>query len=469
VRAIIKFHDGLPLGTHDVRVLEFHCANCEGSADKETWKARVKWATNKENRKRILNIAKNPHDTFELWRNAKDPFQFVAACRELAAAWDNPDTITTSFITHLPIGFDATCNAVQHFALLARDRDAAARVNLTKFNRPRDVYTDIIISVEEALERDLTAPIRHKMVAKKDKRGKTIKDPKTGKNKKVKVKIDDAKSAKTWRECLSKLDKKQKRKLLKTPAFSFFYSATTSGMAEQITDEWRERFKNTKLARKADDIEYRSSKEIATLYVSKRIHASYLVTKVRMAAEKVLPGPTNIMRYIRKLANHCSADDRFLKWIGPSGFPVSNGYDKPFKTTAYLVEGGHSVRYTDADGCFPEINKSKAANSCAPNFVHSLDAAHLVKTINEASKNGVEMLSNHDCYYTLAPNARRLLNIIKLELFFLYQNDPLADLHIRNCRAKPPKRKGGKAKLKFPDRGDFNLIEILDAEWPFSG
>src|SRR5262249_32463189 len=69
----------------------------------------------------------NPPDTDDKWIDADKPFRFVAACRELAAYWGDPD----NFVTHLPIAFDGSANGLQHLALLSGDSEAAEMVNLT--------------------------------------------------------------------------------------------------------------------------------------------------------------------------------------------------------------------------------------------------------------------------------------------------------------------------------------------------
>src|SRR5262249_53552002 len=134
VRALFKFAKGIPLTSRGIEWLEIHCANCgafEG-VDKKSFADRRAWVH--ENKKDILEIAKSPSDTFDKWKNADKPFAYVAACRELKDAWDD-----SKGFTHLPIPFDGSCNGIQHLALLARDQDAAVRVNLVNSETPHDI------------------------------------------------------------------------------------------------------------------------------------------------------------------------------------------------------------------------------------------------------------------------------------------------------------------------------------------
>jgi DNA-directed RNA polymerase len=190
VRSLFKFARGIRLGWDGTYWLEIHCANCEGSTDKKRRSERIKWVA--ENRETIQKIGNDPFGTFDLWKDAESPFGYVAACRELAAAWNDPH----NFKTHLPVGFDGSANGLQHLALLTHDLDAAKMVNLGPRtdgdDDPRDVYSAVIAKTIELL------------------------------------KTDDHKLAQWWCERLELLGSKQRR-VLKQPIMTFAYSVTPEG------------------------------------------------------------------------------------------------------------------------------------------------------------------------------------------------------------------------------------------------
>jgi DNA-directed RNA polymerase, mitochondrial len=92
------------------------------------------------------------------------------------------------------------------------------------------------------------------------------------------------------------------------------------------------------------------------------------------------------------------------------------------------------VDHKIADGVTPEIRKRKVLRAASPNFIHSLDAAHLIKAVNAAVSEGiVDILTVHDCYACLAPQAARFLGIIHEQLHEMYRDhDPRAALIARN-------------------------------------
>ena len=154
----------------------------------------------------IASIGKDPVGTVKDWRGADAPFSFVAGCIELAAAWQ----VGPGFSTRLPVCFDGSCSAIQHLAMLMRDRGAGHLVNLTAGDEPRDVYqviTDRVIA-------ELNA------VADYDDR------------------------ARWWlgRHTIG-------RKLIKQPAMTFGYSVTQYGMKGQLVEAYRESARQTRADR----------------------------------------------------------------------------------------------------------------------------------------------------------------------------------------------------------------------------
>ena len=51
----------------------------------------------------------------------------------------------------MPIGFDASCSGLQHYALLARDFQTAKLTNLVQSDAPQDIYLDILKHVQSRL------------------------------------------------------------------------------------------------------------------------------------------------------------------------------------------------------------------------------------------------------------------------------------------------------------------------------
>jgi DNA-directed RNA polymerase len=408
VRALFKFANGLPLGPDGIRWLEINCANCYGF-DKQSWDGRVEWA--KRNKKNLIQrVAADPDGTFDEWRKADRPLSFVAACRELAAAWEDPD----HFTTHLPIEFDGSANGIQHLALLARDPDSARRVNLIRSDEPRDVYQEIIAHVRESLEND------------------------------------GRKSAQWWVGKFKILDNQpgKIRKLIKIPAMTYAYNATPHGMAEDIAEV------------------YRSYREEFEGLEPKDSVARFLAERIIDACEKVLPKPARVMEYICELTDHCSDAGQVLEWITPTGFPVRNAYyvARKTQTVNLLRTNGKRMRHNILNGSTQKIKRGKARDASAPNFVHSQDAAHLIRVVAAAAAKGITSLATvHDAFACLAPHAKEFTGIIREQLAEMYIGVPHKELwFLRSCNANRIDN------LPMPpDPGTLDPREVWSAWWSF--
>jgi DNA-directed RNA polymerase len=398
VRGLFKFARGMPIGDYGVQGLEIHCAGVHGETAKKPPGERLQWID--ENHKLIERIADDPVGNFDHWRSADKPFAFLAACFELVEAWKDP----RRFVTTLPIEFDATASGLQHLAILARDEDAARLVNLTgATERVQDVYGTVAETVMDVLRI-----------------------------------CDDGEQADWWRDRLLDLDSSKLRKLFKRPVMTFAYSVTDFGMAEKIIEVCQE-------------ILGEEPPPGASFYLAK---------KIRAACREKLAGPAAVMDHICKLAQVRAKQGWLLEWEAPSGFPVSNRYYKSNSKRVYLSHGmrKNGVRKSEfivADGESPKINRRKIKSSAAPNFVHSLDAAHLVRVVNRSVREGIkDVLTVHDCFACLAPHADKFHEIIRLELRVMYEeHDPLTALYVRNV---------GNADIAPLERGTWDF-RSLDA------
>jgi DNA-directed RNA polymerase, mitochondrial len=136
-----------------------------------------------------------------------------------------------------------------------------------------------------------------------------------------------------------------------------------------------------------------------------------------------------------------------------------------------LIRDGSVKRQTKvsvATGDLKEIDKAKAANGVAPNFVHALDASHLLLVANASAREGIRSIATvHDSFGCLAPQAAQFNQIIRAEFALMYEtHDVLAEIHERafadlthaNQNRLPP-------LLPY---GNLNLKDILNADFAFA-
>ena len=144
-------------------------------------------------------------------------------------------------------------------------------------------------------------------------------------------------------------------------------------------------------------------------------------------------------------------------WRTPSGFPASQ---------AYFEHKTHSIQ-THLHGLvrikvLSETDKPDSAahaSGLAPNFVHSMDAAHLHLTTAEASRSGIKDLAMiHDDYGCHAALAPKLYEIIRRQFVAMYLGfDAVEALCTDYPEISAP-----------PSKGTLDIMEVLESQYFFS-
>jgi DNA-directed RNA polymerase len=149
--------------------------------------------------------------------------------------------------------------------------------------------------------------------------------------------------------------------------------------------------------------------------------------------------------------------NRPLRWITPTGLPCAGRYYESRTKTLDRKLLGVRVQRSVGIGYKSTIVIANARTAAAANFVHSLDASHLIMIANECVREHItELAFVHDCFGCLAPHANKVNEIIRKQFVRLYEeNDPLKKLRDRMLL-------DGKLLLgERPKYGDLNLREML--------
>jgi hypothetical protein len=280
------------------------------------------------------------------------------------------DTHCPTYETHLPVWLDATSNGLQHIAIAMRDIELAEIVNLkVRASEREPKIHDVYDIVARHMQPDLSA--------------------------------DEL--SQSWLEHKDKL-----RDLLKKPIMTLPYGVTPQGMLDQIKE-------------KCDEFGVKASRE-ARMRLRDRIWK---------AIEEKLPAAMEMRKYVQAIAQYCLCRGTYMQWVTLSGFPGSNRYCESETHRVRLPFLGQSV--TIADGYTDTPIKRDVKNGAVANFVHSLDAALLALSMNEAVRQRItNVMVVHDCFGALAPDVQRFARIRRLQLVNMARYNPLAVLHATN-------------------------------------
>lgn len=441
VRALFQFRDGEPIGEEGLYWLKVHVANCGAfnKIDKQPMEERVQWVD--QNLPLLIGYVSEPMIRVH-WMQADSPFLFLAACMELVRCMNGgPATIT-----NLPVSFDGSCSGLQHLCAMTRAEEGSL-VNLTPSVLPQDIYEAVADLVRESVTLDLDH------------------EPENTEN------ADQVKASDRIRALARlTLDYGVTRKLVKRNVMTYAYSSKQFGMASQLQVDLM-----APLAREV--LEGNREEHPFAPYQDGDVErpsagSRYLAARVFSAIEAKVQKPSEAMKFLQKLARALAHEGKPLRWTTPVGLPWINRYHnkKTKRVELFLQNGGVNVRkqITVAVADEPEINKDKAANGVAPNFVHALDAAHLLLVANRASAEGITQIATvHDSFGCLPSSATRFRRIIQEEFLRMYETHDVLDQVFSQATCDLTHTN----HHMLPDAieyGTLNLTEILDAQYAFA-
>ena len=229
---------------------------------------------------------------------------------------------------------------------------------------------------------------------------------------------------------------KIERSVVKKPVMTTPYGVTPEGIKRQM-----------KVAARAHNPDMKS--------------LAYLRDKVIDALAEAMKGPTDVKNWLQKVAKMMAKEEQPIIWTTPTGFRVVQDYRKPlFKR---LVTKQYSVQYyLPVDGSRP-VNKSKQELGIIANFVHSMDAAHLIKVVNALVDDGVKDIAVvHDSYGVHAKNFPLMNKLIRQQFLEMYRQPILErfiDEQIDRTGIELP---------SFENYGELDIDKVLDSEYFFS-
>lgn len=381
VRSMFLFSDGEPLGEEGLWWLKVHVANTGAfeKIDKAALHERVSWVD--ANLSRLRAMTEVPmRDTW--WHQADKPFLFLAAAFELCAAIENGST----YVCRLPVSFDGSCSGLQHLCLMTR-ADEGHLVNLSPTQqRPSDVYATVASRVATRLTDDASRP--------------------------------GWDEGEEWRGEVARraLAHGCDRGFVKRATMTYSYSSKPFGMAGQLQEDIMAKLQAKVVA---GELKEHPFGEYHRGTVSRPGKACrYLAKHIYDAIGEVVTRPAEAMGFLQKLARLLAHERKSVTWTSPVGLPCINRYHEPLmeRVELWMYDKGVRVRVrTDvAVGDDAEINKEKAANAVAPNFVHSCDASHLLRVASaHHASGGGPIATVHDSFGCLPSRARRFNQVIR--------------------------------------------------------
>ncbi|KAF9872353.1 putative DNA-dependent RNA polymerase [Colletotrichum karsti] len=403
VRGLLRFARGKELGEQGLQWLKIHLANVYGF-DKASLKDRAAFAM--DNLTDVFDSANNPLNGKQWWLKAEDPWQCLATCYELKAALESPDP--TKYVSHLPVHQDGTCNGLQHYAALGGDTWGAQQVNLAPSDKPADVYTAVADIVKQSIS-------------------------------------DDAAAGNPQAQAL---DGKITRKVVKQTVMTNVYGVTFTGAKKQICKQLDALYPNlhtesgftnmanagyiaslvfkglSSMFQGAHDIQYFLG-EIGGR-VCKALSAEQLE---RIANDGLLieTDPATGKKRERKVTQKdiLSMFRATIVWTTPLRMPIAQPYRK--NGTRIIKTSLQDLSFTVPDRSDP-VNAKKQLQAFPPNFIHSLDATHMLLSALECKSQGLDFAAVHDSFWTHAADVDSMNIVLRDAFIRVHEEDVVARL-----------------------------------------
>ena len=193
-------------------------------------------------------------------------------------------------------------------------------------------------------------------------------------------------------------------------------------------------------------------------------------SQIWQALQEALVLPNEAKEYIKECVEFCYNDSerrkKPLQWRTPSGFKVRQYYTEHIEyitDIALLLKNDVRIRSTAEMWQFTdEMDVRKMATAIPPNWIHSIDAAHMVLVVLQLMSLGCRNFCMiHDSYGVPANFLKYLPKISKETFYEIHKENQLQffkeDLENFSQHELP----------SLPERGSLDPREILESRYLF--
>jgi len=368
-----------------------------------TWEERLQWG--RDNLDLLTAAAADPLEQTGLWRDAKDPWQFLQLCRGVLDWLQDPRRPIGC-----PVRLDQHASGMAILAALTRDAKLAAATRMIG-DGPVDLYGLMAERTAAALQRDLeTGPPHCQHMAAK------------------------------W------LELGVDRSSLKGPTMTRVYGAGYWSCAEGLMNRLEEQRPGLAPARYQQELVRPSQ---------------YLASIIGGVLKEELASCQAVRAWLREVSYRVVKTQQEVIWTSPTGMPVVLGREMEQRRRVPTAVSG-SRRWARTKATTGELSALATARGITANLIHSFDAAFCQRIVSTAGEQGIDLLTNHDCFGAVPANAAALHRMLHEELASLYRPSWLPRV------AKEIEARSGVALRPPPMSGRLRVGEIGSNPYAFS-
>lgn len=282
-------------------------------------------------------------------------FTLYQAGLELSEALALPDP--REYLSGVPVALDATCSGLQHYSAMLRDEVGGGLTNLIDNggDQKSDIYSEVARITLSLLHNYTTDPV----------------------------------ILEYWNRVGFA------RSLAKRPVMTYVYSATLRSCIDYV---------NEALVQSGDELPEGYNSFMMCVPAGKAL---------RKGVELSVPKAKEGMEYLQTLVK--TNPSAPLRWVNPVGVPVVNFTETSVVKRIKIFSMG--ISFMNLQVYDPEYAMRKAINGISPNFIHSMDSAHLCKVLVALDD---DVLPIHDSFAVHASDVTRLRETLLNEFVNMY-------------------------------------------------
>jgi len=321
--------------------------------------------------------------------------------QRLAAIYD---ITRTDGYSDVPVNIDGKCNGNQHWSAIMGDESIAKLTGVLPSETPQDLYQHVADNTTDYL-----------------------------------VKF---KETNPWYDkFLSYWENKIKRAVTKRPTMCEPYGITFYGIQKYLKEEGH-----------LDWVD-RDKKGGAIVELARAIKSSLDLS---------LGEPNKGKQYLKTILEEANKANVHATWVTPSGFKVVHYYNKQQKkrSLAALFNRKELIFYVRTR----DVNPREALQAISPNFIHSLDAAHMFLTIAMISNlyGVIDLCMIHDSYGCHANDIDIMRDCLR---------QTFVDIHAENQLENFKNQLENQLGINLPsvpERGIIDISSVLSSEYFFA-
>ena len=187
--------------------------------------------------------------------------------------------------------------------------------------------------------------------------------------------------------------------------------------------------------------------------------SNYLASVTMDVMGDLFKGARQTQNWLTECARLIASTGHPVAWVTPLGIPVIQPYRHKKLHSIRTVLQRISLAHEDDD--LP-IHKSRQVSAFPPNYVHSLDATHMLMSALEMNKRGLTFTAVHDSFWTHPCDIDTMNDVLRSSFVELYEKPLLQDL-LKTWEVRFP-------DLDFPplpDTGSMDISCVKDSPYFF--